>query len=93
MCYMPLHTTTSLQFPQLFEDFAVKMFKAIKCKNVSATHARRKIWDSWDLSQLIFVSPHYLVSLQFRTTAICPGFFDSDVSTESKYGYFVISET
>ena len=43
MCYMPLHTT-SLQFPQLFEDFAVKMFKAIKCKNVSATQARRKIW-------------------------------------------------
>ena len=36
MYYMPLHTT-SLQFPQLFEDFAVKMFKAIKCKNMSAT--------------------------------------------------------
>ena len=43
MYYMPLHTT-SLQFPQLFEDFAVKMFKAIKCKNVSATQAWRKIW-------------------------------------------------
>ena len=43
MCYMPLHTT-SLQFPQLFEDFAVKMFKAIKCKNVLASQDRWKIW-------------------------------------------------
>ena len=43
MYYMPLHTT-SLQFPQLFEDFAVKMFKAIKCKNVSASEDRWKIW-------------------------------------------------
>ena len=62
---MPPHTSTNLQFPQLFEDFAVKMFKAIKCKNVSATQARRKICDSWDLSQLIFINSHYPVSHQY----------------------------
>ena len=43
MYYMPLHIIR-LQFPQLFEDFAVKMFKAIKCKNVLASQDRWKIW-------------------------------------------------
>ena len=69
MYCMPLHTT-SLQFPQLFEDFAVKMFKAIKCKNVSATRPGGKYGDSWNLSQPTFVNSQYSQYISWKSWKI-----------------------